>query len=78
MSPLSHNGHSVSRLGTCPTCENKGTVGSGTPNGVDCRCGQHFHFGDDLWVRADKCIVCPSCGRALSPLDFKRREEWVA
>jgi hypothetical protein len=37
---------------------------------VDCSCGRHFHFGDDLWVRTDPCIVCPSCGKALSPLDF--------
>lgn len=66
----------------CPTCEGGHTVGSGRPNGVNCRCGRHFHFGDDLWTRTDLCIVCPSCERALSPLDFdnegneRQQAEW--
>jgi hypothetical protein len=63
-------GERGSRFGECHACEGQHTVGSGRPNGVDCTCGRHFHFGDDLWIRTDKCIVCPSCERALSPLDF--------
>jgi hypothetical protein len=56
----------LSTLGKCPACE-----GTHPPcAGVDCRCGRHFHFGRDFWVRTDKCIVCPSCAHALSPLDF--------
>lgn len=60
----------LSRLGECATCNGRHTHGSGRPNGVDCRCGRHFHFGDELWGRTDPCIVCPSCERALSPLDI--------
>jgi hypothetical protein len=72
----------LSRLAECPRCEGRHTHGSGRPNGVDCRCGRHFHFGDEMWIRTDECIACPSCGRALSPLDFgqdgieRQRAEW--
>jgi hypothetical protein len=62
----------LSRLGECPTC-GPHTVGEGIPNGVDCACGRHFHFGDALWTRTDPCIVCPACERALSPLDFDQQ-----
>lgn len=61
---------SYTMLGECPTCEGRHTSGSGRPTGIDCRCGRHFHIGDDLWIRTDKSIVCPSCERALSPLDL--------
>lgn len=67
MTPL--HGHSGSRLSeSCEVC--KGSTTGHVLTGVDCRCGRHFHFGKDLWVRTDKCIVCPACERALSPLDF--------
>jgi hypothetical protein len=58
----------TAKLAECPACPPH-TVGSGVPNGADCPCGRHFHFGDDLWAHADP-IFCPSCGLGLSLWDF--------
>lgn len=61
----------ISRLSEgCSACSGRHTHGAGQPNGVDCRCGRHFHFGDELWIKSEPCIECPSCERVLSPLDF--------
>lgn len=68
---------SRSRIENCPACPPH-THGSGTPSGCTCSCGRHFHFGDELWGRTDRCITCPSCRRSLSPLDFDMHGEEIA